>query len=319
MVEVVRNPVLSEELRASLIRVWAAVVDAGGAVGFSPPVDEQELTRTATAAFDRVAAGVDDLVVASEGERPLAFGFLVTNEWALARHWGSIRRLQRHPSARGRGLGALVLAELEACARDRQLERVCLSVRGGTGREGFYLRHGYTLDAVLPGRLRLSEDVVVDELHLSKLLDDSSGALLLPVRRLDEGLPLPRYAHEGDAGLDLHARADVMLAPGERAAVATGLAIALPVGYVGLVHPRSGLAARHGLAMVNAPGTIDAGYRGELTVLLVNLDRSVSVALSRGDRIAQLVIQRVETVQPVAVDELPPSVRGEAGFGSSGR
>ncbi|MGI8574101.1 MAG: dUTP diphosphatase [Egibacteraceae bacterium] len=147
---------------------------------------------------------------------------------------------------------------------------------------------------------------------------EGSG-LALPVRRLDEGLPLPRYAHAGDAGLDLQARSDVTLEPGERAAVATGLAIALPAGYVGLVHPRSGLAARHGLSMVNAPGTVDAGYRGELTVLLINLDASEPISLARGDRIAQLVIQRVETVRPVEVTELPPSARGEGGFGSSGR
>ncbi len=310
---------LTEALSASLIEVWAAVVEAGGAVGFLRPVDEGEIDRTATAAFERVVSGLDDLVMASEDDRLLAFGFLVSNEWALTRHWASIRRLQRHPSARGRGVGARVLAALEECARERGLERVCLSVRGGTGREAFYLRHGYALEAVLPDRLRLAEGVTVDELHLSKPLRQEGSGLALPVRRLDEGLPLPRYAHAGDAGLDLQARSDVTLEPGERAAVATGLAIALPAGYVGLVHPRSGLAARHGLSMVNAPGTVDAGYRGELTVLLINLDASEPISLARGDRIAQLVIQRVETVRPVEVTELPPSARGEGGFGSSGR
>src|SRR3954451_24533900 len=124
------------------------------------------------------------------------------------------------------------------------------------------------------------------------------------ITRLDPDLPLPTYAHPGDAGADLAAAVDVDLAPGERALVPTGVAIALPDGYVGLVHPRSGLAARFGVSIVNAPGTVDAGYRGEIKVLLVNLDSTEPVRLSRGDRIAQLVVQRVEKARFVEVDRL---------------
>ncbi|HTW18749.1 MAG TPA: dUTP diphosphatase [Mycobacteriales bacterium] len=138
------------------------------------------------------------------------------------------------------------------------------------------------------------------------------------LRRLDPDLPAPAYAHPGDAGADLVAACDVVLAPGERAVVPTGMAVALPEGYVGLVHPRSGLAARSGLAMVNAPGTVDAGYRGELRVILVNLDPNTPITLRRGDRIAQLIVQRVERAGFVEVDELPESARGAGGFGSTG-
>jgi dUTP pyrophosphatase len=138
------------------------------------------------------------------------------------------------------------------------------------------------------------------------------------VTRLDPGLPLPRYAHPGDAGADLVSAVDVRLEPGERRLVPTGVAIALPPGYVGLVHPRSGLAARHGVGIVNAPGTVDAGYRGEISVLLVNLDPHDPVDLSRGDRIAQLVVQRVEKARFVEVERLPGSARGDGGYGSTG-
>jgi dUTP pyrophosphatase len=138
------------------------------------------------------------------------------------------------------------------------------------------------------------------------------------MRRLDPGLPLPGYAQPLDAGADLVTAEDVTLAPGERAIVGTGLAIALPAGYAAFVHPRSGLAARHGLSVVNAPGTVDAGYRGEIKVILINTDRTEPIRLSRGDRIAQLVVQRVEHAVFREVDELPPSGRGEGGFGSTG-
>jgi dUTP pyrophosphatase len=136
--------------------------------------------------------------------------------------------------------------------------------------------------------------------------------------RLDAGLPAPEYAHVGDAGADLVTAVDVTLAPGERALVPTGIAIAMPRGYVALVHPRSGLAARHGLSIVNTPGTIDAGYRGEVKVLLINLDPARSVELRRGDRVAQLVIQRVERARFTEVEELPDSSRGSGGYGSTG-
>lgn len=139
------------------------------------------------------------------------------------------------------------------------------------------------------------------------------------IKRLDPDLPLPDRAHPGDAGLDLYCREDIELAPGQRAAVPTGLAIALPTGWAAFVHPRSGLALRHGLTMVNAPGTIDAGYRGELRVLLLNSDPVTPVRLQRGDRIAQLVVQRVAVVVLHEVQDLPGSHRAEGGFGSTGR
>jgi dUTP pyrophosphatase len=138
------------------------------------------------------------------------------------------------------------------------------------------------------------------------------------LQQLDDGLPLPSYAHPGDAGADLVTRVDVTLGPGERATVPTGVAIALPHGYAAFVHPRSGLAARHGVTTLNAPGTVDAGYRGEIHVNLVNTDRSTPVTLHRGDRVAQLVVQRVEHAEFVLTDELPQSVRGAGGHGSTG-
>ena len=140
----------------------------------------------------------------------------------------------------------------------------------------------------------------------------------MPVLRLDPDLPLPAYAHPGDAGADLVTAVDVTLQPGERALVPTGIAMAVPEGYVALVHPRSGLAARHGLSIVNTPGTIDAGYRGEIKVLLVNHDPHQPVELRRGDRVAQLVLQRVEQAAFTEVEVLPDSVRGGGGYGSTG-
>ncbi|WP_173159236.1 dUTP diphosphatase [Phytohabitans suffuscus] len=145
-----------------------------------------------------------------------------------------------------------------------------------------------------------------------------TDAVPVPVHRLDPDLPLPAYAHPGDAGADLVAAEDVELAPGERALVGTGVAIALPDGFVGLVHPRSGLAARLGVTVLNAPGTVDAGYRGEIKVNLVNHDRAATAKISRGDRIAQLVVQRVERAAFQPVDELPDSSRGAGGHGSTG-
>jgi len=142
--------------------------------------------------------------------------------------------------------------------------------------------------------------------------------LEISIRRLDPGVPLPSYAHPGDAGADLVTTEDVTLKPGERALVPTGISIALPEGYAAFVHPRSGLAARHGLSIVNTPGTVDAGYRGEIKVALINHDLAEPVVLSRGDRIAQLVIQRVEHAVFVDVDDLPDSARGAGGYGSTG-
>jgi len=140
----------------------------------------------------------------------------------------------------------------------------------------------------------------------------------VPVRRVDAALlPLPAYARPDDAGLDLHAAEPVTLAPGARALVPTGIALAIPPGFAGLVLPRSGLALRHGVTILNTPGLIDAGYRGEVKVLLVNLG-DAPVTLVRGDRIAQLVVQPVVQVTLAPVTELPPSERGEGGFGSTG-
>jgi dUTP pyrophosphatase len=138
------------------------------------------------------------------------------------------------------------------------------------------------------------------------------------IHRLDPELPLPSYAHPGDAGADLYAAQDVELLPGERTVVGTGVAIALPDGYAAFVHPRSGLAAKFGVTLVNAPGTVDAGYRGEIRVTLINTDAKDAVRLRRGDRIAQLVIQRVEKAAFYEVDRLPGSARGANGFGSTG-
>ncbi|WP_327121062.1 dUTP diphosphatase [Nocardia sp. NBC_01730] len=136
--------------------------------------------------------------------------------------------------------------------------------------------------------------------------------------RLDPGIPVPTRAHDGDAGVDLCTTQDVILEPGERMLVGTGVAVALPVGTVGLIHPRSGLAAKTGLSVVNTPGTVDAGYRGEIKVCLINHDPRTPIELRRGDRIAQLLVQRVELVDFVEVDSLDETTRGADGHGSSG-
>lgn len=146
----------------------------------------------------------------------------------------------------------------------------------------------------------------------------SSDRVEVLLQRLDPDLPPPRQAHPGDAGWDLVARADVTLAPGERALVPTGVALALPEGYVAFVVPRSGIAHQHGVTTVNAPGTIDAGYRGEISVNLINLDPRSTAHLRRGDRIAQLVVHRLPEVSFTEVPELPSSARGTGGHGSTG-
>lgn len=138
------------------------------------------------------------------------------------------------------------------------------------------------------------------------------------ITRLDSTLPLPRYAKSGDAGADLTSAIDFTLAPGQRQLIPTGIGIALPHGFVALVHPRSGLAIKNGVTLVNAPGTIDAGYRGEISCIVINLDPKEVVSFKKGDRIAQLVIQRVERAEFIEVTELPESDRGSAGFGSTG-
>jgi dUTP pyrophosphatase len=139
------------------------------------------------------------------------------------------------------------------------------------------------------------------------------------ITRLDPDLPLPRFAKGGDAGADVYSRIDISIAPGERALVPTGISIALPQGFAAFAHPRSGLAIKHGISMVNAPGTIDAGFRGELQIILINHDLKETFSIKRGDRIAQLVFQRVENPEFVEVEELPGSGRGQEGFGSTGR
>lgn len=154
----------------------------------------------------------------------------------------------------------------------------------------------------------------------SSVMSGEAGAGPVPVllRRLDADLPVPDYAHAGDAGADLHTAVDLTLPPGGRALVGTGIAVALPDGYVGLVHPRSGLAARLGVTVLNAPGTVDAGYRGEILVNLVNHDPDRTATIHRGDRIAQLVVQRVERARFHVVAELPETRRGSGGHGSTG-
>lgn len=138
-------------------------------------------------------------------------------------------------------------------------------------------------------------------------------------KRLDPDLPLPSYAYPGDAGMDLFSRAEAEIAPGERAIVPTGLAVAIPEGYAGFVQPRSGLAALHGITMVNTPGLIDSHYRGEICVLLLNTDKRDAFSIKKGDKIAQIVFQRVEEAVWRVVEDLEPTARGESGFGSSGR
>lgn len=144
-------------------------------------------------------------------------------------------------------------------------------------------------------------------------------AVQVLITRVDSSVPLPSYAKGGDAGADIATRIDFTLAPGERKLIPTGIAIALPNGYVALVHPRSGLALKHGITMVNSPGTIDAGYRGEISCVLINHDPTQSISFKKGDRIAQLVIQRVERAEFIELTELPGSLRGEGGFGSTGK
>ncbi len=140
----------------------------------------------------------------------------------------------------------------------------------------------------------------------------------LEVKRLDPDLPLPRYAHEGDAGFDLYAAEDVVLGPFQRALVPTGIAVAIPEGYAGFVQPRSGLAIRAGLSLVNTPGLIDSHYRGEIKIIAINLDPTEPIRITRGDKIAQFVIQPVERAALVEVDSLDETARGEGGFGSTG-
>ena len=139
------------------------------------------------------------------------------------------------------------------------------------------------------------------------------------IKRLDPDLPLPSYAKPGDAGADIYSRIDIELNPGERKLIPTGIAVALPPGFAAFVHPRSGRAIKEGLGMVNAPGTVDAAYRGELQVILINHDSQNSINIKRGERIAQLVIQKVEHAEFIELEELPGSSRGASGFGSTGK
>jgi dUTP pyrophosphatase len=139
------------------------------------------------------------------------------------------------------------------------------------------------------------------------------------ITRLDESIPAPRYAKPGDAGADICTRIDLTIEPGERALVPTGLSIALPDGYAAFVHPRSGLAIKHGVSLVNTPGTVDAGFRGELQIILINHDLREAISFKKGDRIAQLVIQKVERAEFIEVETLPGTDRGSGGFGSTGK
>ena len=142
--------------------------------------------------------------------------------------------------------------------------------------------------------------------------------MIVQIQRLDKDLPLPDYARPGDAGMDVYSTIDCTLSPGERAIVPIGIAIALPEGYVCFAHPRSGLAAKNGISIVNAPGTIDSGYRGEIKIILINTDKNETFEIKRGDRIAQLVFQKFESARFFEVEQLPESQRGAGGFGSTG-
>lgn len=201
--------------------------------------------------------------------------------------------------------------------------------RAGMGEDwsGVGMGPAYRALAVVPVEWTIvSNETAVFSTDQSSAVADSSETtaaysaptLEVQLKMLDAGLEAPSYAHPGDAGADLRARVDVHLAPGQRKLVPTGVSIALPEGFVALIHPRSGLATKHGLTVVNAPGTVDAGYRGEIAVTLLNTDQENAIDLKRGDRIAQMVIQRVEYAQFVAVDQLSESVRGTGGFGSTG-
>ena len=141
----------------------------------------------------------------------------------------------------------------------------------------------------------------------------------IQIKLLDEELPMPRYQHEGDAGLDLPSRVDYVLEPGERAMIPTGIAVAIPRGYAGFVLPRSGLASRHGIALVNSPGLVDSGYRGEMAIIMINTDKRDAFHIKRGDRIAQLVIQKIVEATTIQVSELDATSRGSGGFGSTGQ
>lgn len=142
--------------------------------------------------------------------------------------------------------------------------------------------------------------------------------MIVQIQRIDKGLPLPEYARAGDAGMDVYSTIDCTLAPGARAIIPIGIAIALPEGFVCFAHPRSGLAAKHGISIVNAPGTIDSGYRGEIKIILINTDTKETFEIKRGDRIAQLVFQKFESARFFEVEVLPESQRGGGGFGSTG-
>ncbi|HUG85519.1 MAG TPA: dUTP diphosphatase [Euzebya sp.] len=343
MILTTSNPPLTDDLVDRLLDIWVAATNAGGSVGFLAPVTREDLEGEVAGFWDQRLDGTLDLVVASEGPRVLGFGFLQPGK-GLSAHMGEISKLQRDPAVPGRGVGGTLLEALEALAVDRGLTLVTLSVREGTGRERYYRERGYESVAVLPGWLRIggrarglrvmAKAVGADAGRSVHELAGPDGHPLPPgvagaapggddlrvaVRRLDPDRPLPAYARAGDAGLDLYARQRMVLPPGARGLMPTGLAVAIPQGHVGLVHPRSGLAIKRGLSIINTPGTIDAGYRGELLVPLINLDTSATIRLDRGDRIAQLLIQRVERAALVEVDELPDGVRGDGGFGSTGR
>jgi dUTP pyrophosphatase len=143
--------------------------------------------------------------------------------------------------------------------------------------------------------------------------------MIVQIQRLDKELPLPQYAIDGDAGMDVFSSIDCKIAPGDRAIIPTGIAIALPEGFVAFAHPRSGLAAKHGISIVNAPGTIDSGYRGEIKIILINTDKTETFDVKRGDRIAQLVFQKFESAKFFEVEQLPQSQRAGGGFGSTGQ
>lgn len=332
------NPPLTDSLIEDVVALWTAAANHGEAVGFAPPVGAEQVARAVAVHWDRVIDGVSDLIVAFDEDVLVGFALLArSQEGPAAAHRGRLETLQRAADHAGTGIGSVLLDAVRAQAESHGIGRLTLTMREGTGAERFYLRNGFRQVARLPDWVRiggrpiaalvLTADLSVEPggaaaapgVAAGEPVDTPVGGVVVPVLRLDPDLPLPRYAQPGDAGLDLHARVHRILPPGTRTVMPTGIAVAIPPGYVGLVHPRSGSAVRDGLSIVNSPGTIDAGYRGEIKVPLINHDPSAKIVLHRGDRVAQLLLQRVEHAVLHEVDTLPDGSRGAEGFGSTGR
>ena len=337
------NPPLTDGLVDTLVRLWVAAAAEGRTVGFDRSATHDSLGHAVAPHWDAVIDGTTDLLVAPDAVTPQGFALLARDTTAPAwAHRGRVDLVLAPGGEDHDDLAEALLAGVEERARQRELDTLAVLLPvGARAMAAPFRARGYAVVARLPRWLRVEgtptdaevllrdtappSGAVADEPPPERPAGAAGAATLgrsgvrLPIRRLDPDLPLPRYARPGDAGLDLHAREDRILPPGTRAVMPTGVAVAIPAGYVGLVHPRSGAAVRSGLSIVNTPGTIDAGYRGELQVPLINLDPSAKIVVRRGDRIAQLLIQRVEHAELEEVEALPDGVRGVDGFGSTGR